>query len=195
VNITIKKNGAMKFFSYNEKSFLQNGFIRKFNYIILGIILLLGIDNSTSFPLSCGMAILMAFSVSILSSIITYKVISDIEFYEWDYTERKKKFRFTLTFIPICVFMCSLFTSSIIIAYSAISSNYMPLIGNIIFILPILFFLFNLCNIISLYYPVFESDLTLGYKIQKKPNNWQDDGREIKNEDEIKEILHRDFGI
>ena len=82
----------MKFFSYNEKSFLQNGFIRKSNYIILGIILLLGIDNSTSFPLSCGMAILMAFSVSILSSIITYKVISDIEFYEWDYTERKKKF-------------------------------------------------------------------------------------------------------
>ncbi len=39
------------------------------------------------------------------------------------------------------------------------------------------------------------SDLTLGYKIQKKPDNWQDGGQEIKNEDEIKEIMHRDFGI
>ena len=71
----------------------------------------------------------------------------------------------------------------------------MSLLGDAIVLFPIVFFAFNLCNIISLYYPVFKSDLTLGYKIQKKPDNWQDRGREIKNEDEIKEIMHRDFEI
>ena len=185
----------MKLFSYNEKSFLNNSIVRILNYIILGIVLICGISNTTSFSLSLGMFILISFSVSILSSVITYKVISDTEFYEWDYTERKKKFRFTITYILICVFICSLFAFSIVVAYLATSGNNMPLLGEAIFMLPIVFFAFNLCNIISLYYPVFESDLTLGYKIQKKPDNWQDRGREIKNEDEIKEIMHRDFGI
>ena len=43
--------------------------------------------------------------------------------------------------------------------------------------------------------PIFEGDLTLGHKIQKKPDNWQDSGREIRNEDRIEDIWHRDFGI
>lgn len=185
----------MKLFLYNKKSFLNNSIVRIFNYIILGIVLVGGISNATSFSLSFGMAVLISFSVSILSSLITYKVVSDTEFYEWDYTERKKKIRFAFTYMLICVFICSLFAFSIVVAYWAISENNMSLLGEAIFIFPIVFFAFNLCNIISLYYPLFENDLTLGYKIQKKPDNWQDRGREIKNEDEIKEIMHRDFGI
>lgn len=185
----------MKLFLYNEKSFLNNSIVRILNYIILGIVLVGGITNASSLSLSFGIIIIISFSVSILSSVITYKVISDTEFYEWDYTERKKKFRFTIKYMLLCVFISSLFTFSIVIAYLAISENNMSLLGEAIFIFPIVFFAFNMCNIISLYHPVFDSDLTLGYKIQKKPDNWQDRGREIKNEDEIKEIMHRDFGI
>lgn len=185
----------MNLFSYNEKSFLNNGMVRTFNYIILGIVLIGGISNGTSLSLSFGMGILTSLSVSILSSLIIYKAISNTEFYEWDYTERKKKFRFTIKYMLICIFICSLFVFSIVVAYITISENNMSLLGEAIIIFPIAFFAFNLCNIISLYYPVFESDLTLGYKIQKKPYNWQDGGREVKNEDEIKEIMHRDFRI
>lgn len=185
----------MKLFSHNEKSFLNNSLVRILNYIALGIVLIGGISNATSFSLSVGMVILISFSVSILSSIIIYKVISDTEFYEWDYRKRKKKFRFTITSMLICVFICSLFAFSIVVAFLAISKNNMSLLGDAIYIFPIAFFAFNLCNIISLYYPAFDNDLTLDYKIQKKPDNWQDRGREIKNEDKIKEIMHRDFGI
>lgn len=186
---------TMKLFSYNEKSFLNNSGVRILNYIILGIVLIGGISNASSYSLSLGMVILISFSISILSSVITYKVILDTEFYEWDYTERKKKFRFTITYMLICVFICSLFAFSFVVAYLSIFENNMSLLGDAIVLFPIVFFAFNLCNIISLYYPVFKSDLTLGYKIQKKPDNWQDRGREIKNEDKIKEIMHRDFEI
>ena len=71
----------------------------------------------------------------------------------------------------------------------------MKFAGHIMFILPVLFFGFNLPNIPSLYFPVFENELTLGYEIQHKPNNWKEDGEEIKNSDEVKEIMRRDWGV
>lgn len=185
----------MKLFSYNEKSFLNKSTVRIINYIIFGIILTGGISNATSYSISLWQVILMSFTIAILSAAITYKVISDTDFYEWDYTERKKKFRFTITYMLICVFICSLFAFSIVVAYLIISEDNLSLLGDAIIVFPTAFFAFNLCNIISLYYPIFDGDLTLSHKIQKKPDNWQDSGREIRNEDRVEDIWHRDFGI
>ena len=103
--------------------------------------------------------------------------------------------RFTIKCSFLCGLLSSLFVFSITMAYIAISSFDLRLIGQALFIVPILYLAFNLMNIVSLYYPLFEEDLTMGYKLQKKPKNWQDNGEEIKNEDEIREIMNRDFGV
>ena len=88
-----------------------------------------------------------------------------------------------------------MFIFSIINAYYAIISVKVLIGGIILFTFPVLLLSFNLCNIVSLFYPLFENDLKIAYKIQKKPQNWQEKGKEIKDEDEVKEIMRRDFGI
>jgi hypothetical protein len=50
-------------------------------------------------------------------------------------------------------------------------------------------------NIPVLFHSTFQDVLKQSYKIQKKPENWQDDGKEIRPEDEIEEIMKRDWGI
>ena len=185
----------MKLFVYNEHSILNNSFTRTINCLAIGLIIIIGFSNSAKISLSYGMLITICISTALVSSMVIHKVIKATEFYEWDYTERQKKFRFTITYTMVCVCISSLLSTSITIAYTAIKEANMSIGEIIVFLIPVVFFVFNLCNIISLYYPLFSDDLTLGYKIQKKPDNWQDNGREIKNEDEIDEIIHRDFGI
>lgn len=180
-------------FSYNEKSILNNGIVRLLNYAILAIIILGGIANATSFSFSLGLCILISIIVPTVSTIATYKAVAATEFFEWDYSEREKKLHFMLKYFFICVFICSLFVFSVIIAYVSISATDMTFGGIALFLVPILFFAFNMCNIPSLYFPVLENEITLGYKIQKEPANWQDCGREIKEEDNIEDIIHRDF--
>lgn len=184
----------MKLFSYNEDSILNNIFVRGVNYTILGLIIICGLDGC-EILISLRMLITIAAVSAITTSLILHRVLKTTEFYEWDYTERQKKFRFTITYTLVCVFISMLLSTSIAMAYTAIKEIDLSIGGIIIFLIPVVFLGFNLCNIISLYYPLFKDDLTLGYKIQKRPENWQDKGREIKNEDEINEITHRDFGI
>lgn len=45
-----------------------------------------------------------------------------------------------------------------------------------------------------LFLPFLRKNLTVAYKNQKKPDNWQSDKRAIKNEDKIEEIMERNFG-
>lgn len=185
----------MKLFVYREHSILNNGVIIIINIICLFGLVVLAFCNGSTLELPWVIPIIVPMTSSTLCAYATYKVLSFTDFFEWDYTERQKKKRFTIKYIVICETLSSMLVFSAFIAYYTISSTEMSMLGNIIFIVPILLLVFNLCNIISLFYPIFEDDLTLGYKIQKKPDNWQDEGKEIENEDKIEEIMHRDFGI
>lgn len=185
----------MKLIVFNEKSILNNAIVRGINYFVLFILLLCGIGNASRFKTGWWICVIVPIISSIISSCILNAILKSTEFFEWDYTERKKKMRFTIKCSFLCGLLSSLFVFSITMAYIVISSSDLMLIGQVLFIVPILYFAFNLMNIVSLYYPLFEEDLTMGYKLQKKPKNWQDNGEEIKNEDEIREIMHRDFGI
>ena len=63
-------------------------------------------------------------------------------------------------------------------------------------IIMLVFFVFNLLNICSLFYPIFEYSLKPAYKFQKKPKNWKEDGPEINDDEEIfDDILRRDFRV
>lgn len=185
----------MKLFVYRERSILHNKVIRIINAICLFSLLVLAFSNESILELPWMSSIIVPITSSTLCAYATYKVLSFTDFFDWDYTERQKKKRFTIKYILICETLSSMLIFSACIAYYAISSTKMSIYVYIFFIVPILLLIFNLCNIVSLFYPIFEDDLTLGYKIQKKPDNWQDDGKEIKNEDEIEEIMHRDFRI
>lgn len=186
----------MKFFIFNEKSFLNNGMVRAVNTIILTIIVF-AISNATILPIPHWVCLFIPAVSSLICSYAVFRVLSETDFFEWDYTERQKKRRFTVAYTLICGFLSSMFVFSIVIAYSylILSPVNISIIGALFFVIPIIFFGFNICNIISLYYPLFDDYLTISYKIQKKPKNWQDKGREINNDDEIEEIIHRDFGV
>lgn len=189
-----EKMMKVKLFSFNEKSILNNGIARNINGISLGVIGFLGIANEAEFEFKLRSIIFLILASSILSIYAANRMIKGIDFFEWDYTERKKKSRFVAKYLLICSIFSSLFMLSGYILYLFMFDD-MPVVSKILGILPTIIFGFNILNIVSLFHPFFAQELTLGYKIQKKPENWQDNGREIKNEDEIEEIMHRDFGI
>lgn len=185
----------MKLFIFNQDSILNSSTVRTINAICLGGLVILGLSNDGLFEFKFWWCILIPLIASSICAYITSKVYLNTEFYEWDYTERQKKRRFIITYIFICNILSNMFIFSIIIAYYAIVSVKVPICGIILFTFPILLLAFNLCNAVSLFYPLFENDLKIAYKIQKKPQNWQEKGKEIKDEDEVKEIMRRDFGI
>ena len=122
-------------------------------------------------------------------------IVRKTTFYEWDYTERKKKHRFTMSYALICMFISSLMMIGIMICvYYLPHVLYESKLLAAMFVFIPLFLLFNILNIPSLYYSIFEDDLKLAYKIQKKPEHWKEDGKEIQPEDEINEIMNRDWG-
>lgn len=184
----------MKLFSFNEKSVLNSSLLRRLNELLFVCIILLGLSNKTCFEISFWCVVVMPIAVSILSTYGFNVIIKNTHFYEWDYSERCKKKRFLVKYVTMLSFISAMFSASVLIAYLSLSFE-MKFAGHIMFILPVLFFGFNLPNIPSLYFPVFENELTLGYEIQHKPNNWKEDGEEIKNSDEVKEIMRRDWGV
>ena len=137
-------------------------------------------------------------AIPFLSSLISYVAISTaIEkttFCEWDYTERKKRNRFILGYAFIANALSVMLLFSVAVVYICIKDG-CGISSAVLLSFPVVFFAFNLLNIVSLFYPLFEKDLTIGYKMQKRPENWQESGREINNDDEINEIMRRDFGI
>lgn len=181
-------------FAYNERSILSKSYIRVGNTILFALILLAGIENKTQVIYPFWSIVAIPFIIGILSAITIEQGVKRTEFYEWDYTERKKKSRFIVIYSMISIIICSFFTLSCFTAVYLIEEK-MDLLQCVFYILPSVFFAFQIPNIINLYYPIFKDDLTLGYKVQKKPDNWKDNGREIKDEDEIAEIMHRDFGV
>lgn len=185
----------MKLFVYNEKSILNSGTVKTINAICLGALVAIGLSTGGLFEFNFWWCILIPIISSAICAFATYKVYIGTDFFEWDYTERQKKRRFIVTYIFICNILSNMFVFSIIIAYYTIMTVKMPIGGILLSIFPILLIAFNLCNIVSLFYPLFEDNLKIAYKIQKKPQNWQEKGEEIKDEDEVKEIMHRDFGI
>lgn len=185
----------MNLFEFNDKSILNTDVARFVNRIVLGIIGLGGIANEAEFEFKLRSMILLILAGSILSVYATYRVVQKIDFFEWDYTERKKKSRFITKYLLICCVLSSLFMLSVYILYLIMSNDDMSTTGILLFSLPSIILGFNILNIVSLFYPFFKEELTLAYKMQKKPENWQNEGKEIKNEDEIREIMYRDFGI
>ena len=185
----------MKLFIFNENSKLNSGIARIINAICLVALVFLGLASDGLFEFNFWWCILIPLISSSICAYITSRVYLNTEFFEWDYTERQKKRRFIITYVFICNILSNMFIFSIIIAYYAIISLEVSIAGIILFTFPVLLLAFNLCNVISLFYPLFENDLKIAYKIQKKPQNWQEKGKEIKDEDEVKEIMRRDFGI
>ena len=188
--------------SYNQDSILNNGFSRLINTILIIVLLCIHLLNENEDAkyaevnnLSISNCIIIIACTSIISLLCTTKVINDTTFYEWDYTERKKKGRFLTLYNLICIAISGLLCLSKFVAfkwYTSVEFQNIPLLkyGSLF---PPFFFLFNLMNIPSLY--CLSEFLKIEYKIQKKPDNWQEDGEEITDKDKIREIIKNDWGI
>jgi len=198
----IKTKFISNLFTYNEFSILNKRFIRTLNYILLCICILFMyplIDNPdlivSSLP---GFIFIGIFALSIINSIIVYLKLNSIEFFEWDYTERKKKGRVSGALILITtIFSSFLILSSILLinkTYIYIYGKFNLLCTVVNFITPLLM-LVNLIKSFELHYFLFEDNLKTAYKIQKKPEGWISDGVEVNPNNEIKEIMFRDFGV
>lgn len=177
-----------------SESFFNNSFVR-FTIGLFIVMFILFVLSSNYYLLSW--FILPAILGGIIIFSISFnKVMQHVEFFEWDYTERKKKARFIQKYILLNSFFSIMF--SFALAFLATSIFFMKNVKPIeyfLFSVPCVVFLLNIIKTVSLWYPLFEDDLTLEYKMQKKPQNWIDSGKEIKPEDEVREILERDFGI
>lgn len=206
------KSEKKPFWSPNGESVLTNSLIRWVNYIGLFLFgsfnltfLLAFIEENIeihNYVLFIPFAIALGMS---LSCWILIKVIKNTDFFMWDYTERKKRDRFVFTSFWICGFLSVLsiviLFLNIYIIWFSIENKVDYYIGFdkaflcIVNIVACFLFLINPIWFVELYYPLFEDNLTTGYKIQKMPDNWMENGKEIRNEDEHKEIFKRDFGI
>ena len=200
------------FWEPNSDSKLTNSFFRWINYIGLFVF---GFFNLTfllayievnleihSFALFVPVIVIAGLSLSLW---IVDKIKNHTSFFLWDYTERKKKDRFIFTSFLVCGFMSIMSTMilflNIYIVWHSIRNGTDYFIGwdkafaCIINITAFILFSLNPLFYVELFYPFFENNLSTEYKIQKKPASWIETGKEIRNEDEFKEIYKRDFGI
>ena len=184
----------MTLLSFKEDSILNNGFARGLNLVVWGVLLSIcfAIEDAISFPVWGYFVV--AFVTGIATSICLEKVLKNTTFFEWDYTERKKKSSFIVLYTTICSALWVFISADAFLVYKALVSNISWLFKFVPIIL-IVFFVFNLLNICSLFYPIFEDYLKPAYKIQKKPDNWQENGPEINDEDEVHDIMRRDFRV
>lgn len=185
---------------FNENSFVNNSCIRGINYafIIVYSYMMLGLlmsgFNIETHPTPVGLEVVVAAAIS---SLLIGKVIRNTTFYEWDFTERKKRTRFIVKYVSLNFIFTFLFVHEL--AFAIYNFDYIT--SDVIFImleiLLLLWFGFNACNIISLYYTLFKKELTPAYKIQKKPEHWQDDdnGVELPQEEPSEERFRREFGL
>ena len=185
--------------SYNEESILNNGFVRFVNAFILCSTFALQIINERReedvFKLSIAAYIAVLVGTVIVTAICRDIIIKHTTFYEWDYTERKKKTRFLSNYNAICIFLSGALCLSIGVAIKWLTCEEFQNIPFLKYgsLFPPLLFIFNLLNIPSLYN--LSNDLRIEYKIQNKPDNWQEEGEETSDKDMIREIYKQDFGI
>ena len=157
-------------FYYKEDSILDKSYVRGVNYtslVLLAIGPLLNQELKGTFLSYFNLAAIIIGSAIIVGFCIN-KVERNTKFYEWDYTERKKKSRFLRTYIEICSIISTCLMLSLCIAYNTMFDEDIPIGLKIIVFLPIVLFSFNLVNIPTLFYSAFEEDLEQSYKIQKK---------------------------
>lgn len=188
---------------FKEKSRVNTDTVRTINKIVAFILFMITVsmlatEVESIFPIPLPLVILSVLVGCIWFCINLEIVLKHTTFYEWDYTERMKKARFTTFYcglnsfftIMFCISLCVLILNSIKYGFVDGWFSFFLFLS-----IPCFWFLFNLMNTISLWHSFFKEDLEMAYKIQKKPDNWIESGREIKPEDEISEIMRRDLGV
>lgn len=189
-SFSMQKNKKKDF----SESILNNGFIRGLDGLLLILCGTLEFCSESEFYLKLKLIIPCVIVSAILVTFNYDRVQKNVEFFEWDYTERKKRESFLISYLFINGFFSILVTFC-----AAMSFTFIYYVHNYtifaISLLPLVLILFNMIFTVSIWYNAFEKDLTLSYKIQKKPDNWQESGREIKPSDEYDEIMRRDFRI
>lgn len=174
----------MVLFSFKENSILNNGFARGVNLIVWVLVFIICITNEGVVKFPAWGVFAIAIVTGIATPICLEKVVEKTTFFEWDYTERKKKFRFITMYVMICSALWVFISVDAFLIYGAFICDSHWFIKLMPIIL-VVFFIFNLLNICSLFYPVFEYSLKPANKFQKKPKNWQEDGPEINDDAEI----------
>lgn len=171
----------MTLFSFKEK--LNNGFARGINIVVWVIVFITSLASG-----DIKIPFWWFFVASIVTGIATpfclEKTVEETTFCEWDYTERKKKFRFITMYVMICSALWVFISVDAFLIYKVFINEFHWFIKLIPIIL-FFFFVFNLLNICSLFYPLFEYSLKPAHKLQNKPKNWQEDGPEINDDAEI----------
>ncbi|WP_290055018.1 hypothetical protein [uncultured Muribaculum sp.] len=152
----------MKLFIYNEESILNNPISRWVNVIIVTIITLIFIGNEAMPPTITywGLAFIIIFS-SLCISYCYSRTMSKTHFFEDDKRERDKKDKFSAIYILISsVLSCALAVAFAICYQVYLLTGFNDFCWVMTFI-PIPILIFNLLNIPSLYYPLFEDALQI----------------------------------
>ena len=115
----MKSKFISNIFTYNENSILNNEVVRVLNYIILLLSILMlyvFLTNSSIGSKDISLNILIGIiSITIIIPTITNLKLNSVDFFEWDYTERKKRNRVSSGLIVVSTVFSSTLVISIIL--------------------------------------------------------------------------------
>lgn len=170
----MKSKKKITWFVLNPESVLQNAVIRTANTILLCMVSASAFAWLLDDPIGIeakGLGVFSVLLTTVIFILVFRYVIKNTHFYVWDKRERKKKESFTLIYATFCVFLSGMLANCITNLIAVIMYEHES--GFIvIYIIGILYMFFNLCNIPSLFYPIFETDLTRSSCIKEKPDDW-----------------------
>lgn len=167
---------------FNQNSVLNNGIVRTINYIVLAI-LYLCLFSMPEPPIYFNGATLILFifvNMIIVMTCLEF-LLKRTVFYEWNKDERKKKENYIISYTAVC----SALSVSLLISiqlYLSSRETEMPIQGEFLFMFVPVYFFFNILNIPSLFYPLFEKYIRHSCTYSSRPKDWEDDNRII-NED------------
>lgn len=156
-------------FYYNPKSILHTKVVRGFNALLLLYLAGASIEFEIAHKYSMQVGLLLVLTGFTSITIIRYALKKTV-FYQWDSTERVNRDWFIFFYTFFCFLFTGLTINNIHILGCGIAKHE-PLWFVIIISLVVLYCLFNLCNLPSLYYFFFEDVLTIK-PVREEPKNW-----------------------
>ncbi len=179
----------MKLFIYNEDSWLDSEIIRTLNGIAWPILIGILCSDFHLKSFSGCEIVFTCIAIAIVTTAIWGYAMKRTVFFEWDARERQKKECFAVFYLFICITEVSLGSFAVLnMIHFCKEANVTNWEAYALFSLPILFVLFNLVNIPTLFEPLFDDSLSRG-SIGKKPDGWDKEREELN----IMDILNRDF--
>lgn len=168
-----KRNKKNTFLSFNEDSILNTSIARGINAVLLIFCSILTVGNEAVFSFNWRELFFIIIISLFISISLTFSIVNNTTFFEWDYYERKKKNDFSIIYMTVSSFFSFIICLYTYTIYFKIFDD-CNILTIVILSIPIFIILINLLCITELCYPIFKNCLSISY-VEEPPANWRQD--------------------